>query len=143
MVEQIFPIQGTDGVRGYIGESSPQKALEDFKDKQVLSPIFTEVYCYTFCKLLIELNLTSINNSIVLGKDTRDPLDVYTKAAERGIQAAGLTVDYIGALPTPAVVISMQRWGCSGAIMLTALKTYLQRITLYLVGPLDYETPST
>ena len=56
---------------------------------------------------------------VALGKDVRPSSERLANAAERGIRAAGLDVERVGVVPTPALYYAVAERGLAGGMMIT------------------------
>ena len=100
---------GTDGIRGRFG---------DFP--------MTEAFAY---RLVISLSqifaseLRSIDEQlapIIIGRDTRASGTVLERAMQKGFEASGLSVIFLGVVPTPAVALGVLKYQACLGIALTA-----------------------
>ena len=93
---------GTDGIRGRVGES-PMTA--DFALR--LASAVARV-------------LAPNGGKVLIGKDTRLSGYLFEAALEAGFVAAGVNVNLVGPLPTPAVAFLTQRYGCDFGVVISA-----------------------
>lgn len=94
---------GTDGIRGKVGESS-------------LTPEFVMKLGWAAGKVL-----TSNGDSrILIGKDTRISGYMFESALEAGLSAAGVDIDLLGPMPTPAIAYLTQTLRAAGGIVISA-----------------------
>lgn len=94
---------GTDGIRGKVGES-------------LLTPEFVMKLGWAAGKVL-----TSNGDSrILIGKDTRISGYMFESALEAGLSAAGVDIDLLGPMPTPAIAYLTQTLRAAGGIVISA-----------------------
>ncbi|MBT4289122.1 MAG: hypothetical protein HOD92_17485 [Deltaproteobacteria bacterium] len=116
-------LQGTDGIRGRISESTPDSKkgpLQYYLETGFLTPDFFELYTYSYGKLLASLGYIQKDDTIVIGWDPRDGTGKFNEAAIAGLLKSGLNVVKIGILPTPAIPLYMQNIDAAGSVVLTA-----------------------
>ncbi len=64
--------------------------------------------------------LAPSGGTVLIGKDTRLSGYLFEAALEAGFVAAGVNVNLVGPLPTPAVAFLTQRYGCDFGIVISA-----------------------
>ncbi len=94
---------GTDGIRGKVGES-------------ILTPEFVLKLGWAAGKVL----KTSGDGRILIGKDTRVSGYLFESALEAGLSAAGVNIELLGPMPTPAIAYLTQTLRASGGIVISA-----------------------
>lgn len=118
-------LQGTDGIRGEVAAADDRRLtdltpVDAFLRRGLVSPPFIELYCYAFVNELIDKNLASPADKVIVGYDPRDRDRTLVNAALNGVAKAGAVPVDAGVLPTPAVGIHMVASGASGAVVVTA-----------------------
>lgn len=94
---------GTDGIRGKVGES-------------LLTPEFVMRLGWAAGKVL-----TGDGDSrMLIGKDTRISGYMFESALEAGLSAAGVDIDLLGPMPTPAIAYLTQTLRAAGGIVISA-----------------------
>ncbi len=94
---------GTDGIRGKVGES-------------ILTPEFVLKLGWAAGKVL----KNSGEGHILIGKDTRISGYMFESALEAGLSAAGVNIELLGPMPTPAIAYLTQTLRASGGIVISA-----------------------
>ena len=100
---------GTDGIRGYFG---------DFP--------MTEAFAYRLSLALarfFQANADQLHEQlgpIIIGRDTRASGTMLERAMQKGFQASGLSVIFLGVVPTPAVALGVLKYQACLGIALTA-----------------------
>jgi phosphoglucosamine mutase len=94
---------GTDGIRGRVGES-------------LLTPEFVMKLGWAAGKVLGR----SGSGLILIGKDTRISGYMFESALEAGLSSAGIDIDLLGPMPTPAIAYLTQALRASGGIVISA-----------------------
>ncbi|MBA2649440.1 MAG: phosphoglucosamine mutase [Legionella sp.] len=94
---------GTDGIRGPVGLSS-------------INPEFVLKLGWAVGRVLANGH----RKKIVLGKDTRVSGYMLESALEAGLSAAGIDVDLLGPMPTPAIAYLTQTLRASAGIVISA-----------------------
>ncbi|HEX7025877.1 MAG TPA: phosphoglucosamine mutase [Gammaproteobacteria bacterium] len=94
---------GTDGIRGKVGES-------------LLTPEFVLKLGWAAGKVLTGNG----DSRILIGKDTRISGYMFESALEAGLSAAGVDIDLLGPMPTPAIAYLTQALRASGGIVISA-----------------------
>ena len=95
---------GTDGIRGKVGES-------------LLTPEFVLKLGWAAGKVLRK---SGGDGRILIGKDTRISGYMFESALEAGIAAAGVNIELLGPMPTPAIAYLTQTLRASGGIVISA-----------------------
>jgi phosphoglucosamine mutase len=93
---------GTDGVRGRVGQD----------------PMTVE-FALRLAGAAARV-LAPDGGTALVGKDTRLSGYMFEAALEAGFVAAGVDVNLIGPLPTPAIAYLTQRFGCSFGVVISA-----------------------
>ncbi len=93
---------GTDGVRGRVGHD----------------PMTVE-FALRLASAAARV-LAPNGGTALVGKDTRLSGYMFEAALEAGFVAAGVDVNLIGPLPTPAIALLTQRFGCSFGVVISA-----------------------
>jgi phosphoglucosamine mutase len=93
---------GTDGVRGRVGED----------------PMTVE-FALRLASAAARV-LAADGGTALVGKDTRVSGYMFEAALEAGFVAAGVDVNLIGPLPTPAIAYLTQRFGCAFGVVISA-----------------------
>jgi phosphoglucosamine mutase len=93
---------GTDGVRGRVGQD----------------PMTVE-FALRLASAAARV-LAPDGGTALIGKDTRLSGYMFEAALEAGFVAAGVDVNLIGPLPTPAIAYLTQRFGCSFGVVISA-----------------------
>lgn len=124
MTDRPPRLQGTDGIRARVDLSrsfgpNDGSPLDDFLQTGLLTPVFVELYCFSFIEFLRQ-TYPQPPDTIVVGWDPRDPDAVLAKAAIRAVRKAGVHVKQIGVVPTPLVPMTQIALNADGGIMLTA-----------------------
>lgn len=123
MTNRPQKLQGTDGIRGRITTNQSLKnehPLDIYFKSNLLTPAFFERYAYAFGCLLLQSDLATANNSVIIGWDPRDKEGKFNQAAIVGIRKSGLNAIVVGTLPTPAIPLYMIESEACGCIVLTA-----------------------
>lgn len=94
---------GTDGIRGKVGES-------------LLTPEFVMKLGWAAGKVLTGHG----DSRILIGKDTRISGYMFESALEAGLSAAGVDIDLLGPMPTPAIAYLTQTLRAAGGIVISA-----------------------
>ncbi len=100
---------GTDGIRGRYGDH----------------PI-TEAFAYRLSLAIAKFLQSNINEEvdrlapIIIGRDTRASGTALEQAMRKGFEASGLSVIFLGVVPTPAVALGVLKHEASLGIALTA-----------------------
>ena len=94
---------GTDGIRGKVGES-------------LLTPAFVMKLGWAAGKMLTGNG----DSRILIGKDTRISGYMFESALEAGLSAAGVDIDLLGPMPTPAIAYLTQTLRAAGGIVISA-----------------------
>ncbi|MBN1378962.1 MAG: phosphoglucosamine mutase [Gammaproteobacteria bacterium] len=95
---------GTDGIRGKVGES-------------VLTPEFVLKLGWAAGKVLRK---NGGDGRILIGKDTRISGYMFESALEAGLASAGVNIELLGPMPTPAIAYLTQTLRASGGIVISA-----------------------
>ena len=96
---------GTDGIRGTVGE---YPITADFMLK----------LGWAAGKVLTQH--TKVKNRVLIGKDTRVSGYMFESALEAGLIAAGVDVDMLGPMPTPAIAYLTRAFRASAGIVISA-----------------------
>jgi phosphoglucosamine mutase len=96
---------GTDGIRGTVGE---HPITADFMLK----------LGYAAGKVLTRNS--NIKKRVLIGKDTRVSGYMFESALEAGLIAAGVDVDMLGPMPTPAIAYLTRAFRASAGIVISA-----------------------
>jgi phosphoglucosamine mutase len=96
---------GTDGIRGRVG-------------KGVISADFVLRVGNALGRVLVDRN--EGQPTVVIGKDTRISGYMFESALEAGLVAAGVNVQMLGPMPTPAVAFLAHTLGASAGIVISA-----------------------
>ena len=102
MVRKYF---GTDGIRGTVGQ---HPITADFMLK----------LGYAAGKVLTRD--TKVKKRVLIGKDTRVSGYMFEAALESGLIAAGVNVDMLGPMPTPAIAYLTRAFRASAGIIISA-----------------------
>ena len=102
MVRKYF---GTDGIRGTVGQ---HPITADFMLK----------LGYAAGKVLTRD--TKVKKRVLIGKDTRVSGYMFEAALESGLIAAGVNVDMLGPMPTPAIAYLTRAFRASAGIVISA-----------------------
>ena len=94
---------GTDGIRGKVGES-------------LLTPEFVLKLGWAAGKVL----KAEGDGRILIGKDTRISGYMFESALEAGLSAAGVDIELLGPMPTPAIAYLTQTLRASAGIVISA-----------------------
>lgn len=98
---------GTDGIRGIFGEY----------------PLTTDAITAIGCGIghsLAALAPLSASPKVVIGKDTRASCAIVEECLVKGLTAVGVSVLLAGVVPTPAVSLLTQTYGCLMGLMISA-----------------------
>ena len=98
---------GTDGIRGCFGDFP---MTENFAYRLSLA----------LAKFLQANTSQSIEEPIIIGRDTRSSGAVLERAMRRGFETCGLSVIFLGVVPTPAVALGVLKYKACLGISLTA-----------------------
>ena len=96
---------GTDGIRGTVGQDP---ITADFMLK----------LGYAAGKVLT--HNTKVKKRVLIGKDTRVSGYMFESALEAGLIAAGVNVDMLGPMPTPAIAYLTRAFRASAGIVISA-----------------------
>ena len=96
---------GTDGIRGTVGQ---HPITADFMLK----------LGYAAGKVLTHNN--KVKKRVLIGKDTRVSGYMFESALEAGLIAAGVNVDMLGPMPTPAIAYLTRAFRASAGIVISA-----------------------
>jgi len=96
---------GTDGIRGTVGQ---HPITADFMLK----------LGYAAGKVLT--HNTKVKKRVLIGKDTRVSGYMFESALEAGLIAAGVNVDMLGPMPTPAIAYLTRAFRASAGIVISA-----------------------
>ena len=96
---------GTDGIRGTVGQ---HPITADFMLK----------LGYAAGKVLTRD--TKVKKRVLIGKDTRVSGYMFEAALESGLIAAGVNVDMLGPMPTPAIAYLTRAFRASAGIVISA-----------------------
>ena len=96
---------GTDGIRGTVGQ---HPITADFMLK----------LGYAAGKVLTHNN--KVKKRVIIGKDTRVSGYMFESALEAGLIAAGVNVDMLGPMPTPAIAYLTRAFRASAGIVISA-----------------------
>ncbi len=100
---------GTDGIRGRFGDIP-----------------MTEAFAYRLSLALAKFLQANSDQSreqlapIIIGRDTRASGTVLERAMQKGFEASGLSVIFLGVVPTPAVALGVLKYQACLGIALTA-----------------------
>lgn len=94
---------GTDGIRGRVGDSP-------------ITPDFVLKLGWAAGKALA----TQGNTRVLIGKDTRISGYMLESALEAGFSAAGVNVEFLGPMPTPAVAYLTRTFRAAAGIVISA-----------------------
>ncbi|STX30093.1 phosphoglucomutase [Legionella beliardensis] len=94
---------GTDGIRGQVGIST-------------INPEFVLKLGWAVGRILAD----GYRNKVIIGKDTRISGYMLESALEAGLSAAGVDVNLLGPMPTPAVAYLTQTLRASAGIVISA-----------------------
>jgi phosphoglucosamine mutase len=95
---------GTDGIRGRVGET-------------LLTPEFVLKLGWAAGKVL---GRHGSGRRMLIGKDTRISGYMFESALEAGLSAAGVNIELLGPMPTPAIAYLTQTLRASGGIVISA-----------------------
>lgn len=100
---------GTDGIRGRVGQS-------------LLNPEFAVKLGWAAATVLNNLltNKSAKHPTILVGKDTRISGYLFESAIEAGIAAAGVDVQLLGPMPTPAIAYLTRTLRATAGIVISA-----------------------
>jgi phosphoglucosamine mutase len=94
---------GTDGIRGVVHKAlTPDLAFR----------------CGAACGHLLKKERERCK--VIIGSDTRDSKDLLMGALITGFSYAGVDIEHIGILPTPALAFLIDRMGASAGVMISA-----------------------
>ncbi|GAB4391645.1 MAG: phosphoglucosamine mutase [Gammaproteobacteria bacterium] len=96
---------GTDGVRGKVGQS-------------LINPEFVLKLGWAVGKVLA--NNTAGPRKVLIGKDTRISGYMLESALEAGLSAAGVEIDLLGPMPTPAIAYLTQTLRAQAGVVISA-----------------------
>ena len=102
--EQTKQYFGTDGIRGVIGED----------------PMLPEVILKLGWSIGQIIKFTPKYNKVLIGKDPRISSDMLESALCAGLLSAGVNVNLLGVLPTPAVAFLANKLKANFGIMISA-----------------------
>ena len=105
MVRKYF---GTDGIRGRVGEY-PVTADFMLKLGWAAGTVLTRH--------------TEGKKRVLIGKDTRVSGYMFESALEAGLVAAGVDVDMLGPMPTPAIAYLTRTFRAAAGIVISRLST--------------------
>ncbi|MFY7698449.1 MAG: phosphoglucosamine mutase [Legionella sp.] len=94
---------GTDGIRGQVGLSN-------------INPEFMLKLGWAFGKVLT----ANTRKKVIIGKDTRISGYMFESALEAGLSAAGVDVQVVGPMPTPAIAYLTQTLRANAGIVISA-----------------------
>ena len=100
MIKKYF---GTDGIRGRVGS-------------QHIHPEFVMRLGWAVGKVLAK----SQHRKVLIGKDTRISGYMFESALEAGLSAAGVDVQLLGPMPTPAIAYLTQTFRANAGIVISA-----------------------
>lgn len=103
-MEQQNKYFGTDGIRGRVGEYP-------------ITPDFMLKLGWAVGKVLCE---GGHNPSVLIGKDTRISGYMFESALEAGLAAAGVNIQLLGPMPTPAVAYLTRTFRAQAGIVISA-----------------------
>ena len=96
---------GTDGIRGTVGQHP-------------ITADFMLELGYAAGKVLT--HNTKVKKRVLIGKDTRVSGYMFESALEAGLIAAGVNVDMLGPMPTPAIAYLTRAFRASAGIVISA-----------------------
>ncbi|WP_113907371.1 phosphoglucosamine mutase [Aliidiomarina celeris] len=94
---------GTDGIRGHVGE-------------QPITPDFVLKLGWAAGKVFAAQG----NKKVLIGKDTRISGYMLESALEAGFSAAGVNVEFLGPMPTPAIAYLTSTFRAAAGIVISA-----------------------
>src|SRR5690554_2914299 len=94
---------GTDGIRGHVGESP-------------ITPDFVLKLGWAAGKVFAAQG----NKKVLIGKDTRISGYMLESALEAGFSAAGVNVEFLGPMPTPAIAYLTSTFRAAAGIVISA-----------------------
>lgn len=97
---------GTDGIRGRVGEHP-------------ITPDFVLKLGWAAGKVLTR-HAKGKKNRVIIGKDTRVSGYMFESALEAGLIAAGVDVDLLGPMPTPAIAYLTRTFRAAAGIVISA-----------------------
>lgn len=98
---------GTDGIRGAVGT-------------EPITPEFVMKLGWAAGRVLREHGDDSLDNKILIGKDTRSSGYIFESALEAGISSAGVNVRLLGPMPTPAIAYLTRTFRAQAGIVISA-----------------------
>jgi len=109
MARMNFRYFGTDGIRGRVGEGP-------------ITAEFTLKLGWAVGRVLAARTRRSGDGrtSVVIGKDTRISGYLFESALEAGLAAAGVDVQLLGPMPTPAIAHMTRSLGAAAGIVISA-----------------------
>ena len=99
---QLF---GTDGVRGIV-------------DKDLTRELAIKIGASV--SRVLKDNLKKDKLKFIIGSDTRESKDMFTKAVSYGVTEEGCDMINVGVLPTPAIAYLVKLYGLDGAFVVSA-----------------------
>lgn len=103
-MENQISIFGTDGIRGEVGSEK-------------IHPHFIMKLGWSLGKVLID---EGFNSHVVIGKDTRISGYMLESALEAGLSCAGIDIQLLGPMPTPAIAYLTKTFRASAGIVISA-----------------------
>lgn len=98
---------GTDGIRGSFG-TDPMTELFAFRLALALG------------NFINQQTEDSLNSKIIIGRDTRFSGQLLESAMQKAFDSVGISVNFLGIVPTPAVALGVLHFNASLGIALTA-----------------------
>jgi len=113
---------GTDGVRGKVTEKIKENFIDDLLNDNAFTPELAEVTSFAFSKLLLDNNILSNGDTVVIANDGRDAAFnwVLNNSVRNGFTKAGLNVLDLGVVPTAVVPFKNLQLGWRAGACLTA-----------------------
>lgn len=143
----LLKFSGTDGMRGVVDSTTaytPEKSIQAFVQKKIISPHLCTVLASGFASMLRACK-SSLGRCVAIAEDGRDQSEETSLVAAiaSGLQSQGFEVEFLGVVPTP----SLAAWSLAnrcGAIMVTAshnphqyngMKFFIEGKKLFPQGP--------
>lgn len=105
MTDKVKQYFGTDGIRGRVGEAP-------------ITPDFMLKLGWAAGKVFSKSG--NGRNKILIGKDTRISGYMFEAALEAGVTAAGVDINLLGPMPTPAIAYLTRTLRCQAGIVISA-----------------------
>ena len=110
---------GTDGVRGRVGGD-------------VMRPAFIKKLGWAIGIVLKENTVK--NPTVFLGRDTRESGEILQQDLQEGLLSAGVDVNVLGVISTPAVAYFTQQFSADAGIIVSASHNLYQDNGIKIIG---------